>query len=380
MIKGIKYVSLNDNGGYSNAAKGYMQGLLNRGIPITWTPMEYYENQDPNWKPYTGNNTGDLLLDPYYQKQIEYDSLILHISPELYPWWIAHEPNKKLVGYTVWETNTIPSHWVEQINKLDRLMVPCRWNKQVFEDGGVKIPINVIPHLLNQTLSASLNCALPQDNKDYVFYTINTWTKRKAIPQLVEAYLETFSATDPTCLVIKTTSIDDSRTTRPYILNKILCSTRFILNSIKSRYNSPARIRLITKHVRNEEIHKLHQRGDCYVSLCHAEGWGLGAYDAASIGKPIIMTGYGGQLDYLPEDLSYLVNYELAPVHIEEKKHHIQGQKWAEPKLTHASQLMKHVFDHKEEASRKGTLLQKYIHETFPENVVMDDFVRVLNS
>jgi len=163
-------------------------------------------------------------------------------------------------------------------------------------------------------------------------------------------------------------------------LNKILCSTRFILNSIKSRYNSPARIRLITKHIRNEEIHKLHQRGDCYVSLCHAEGWGLGAYDAASIGKPIIMTGYGGQLDYLPEELSYLVNYELAPVHIEETKHHIQGQKWAEPKLTHASQLMKHVFDHKEEASRKGTLLQKYIHKTFPENVVMDEFVRVLNS
>ena len=40
-------------------------------------------------------------------------------------------------------------------------------------------------------------------------------------------------------------------------------------------------------------------------------GGGWGAFEAARLGKPVIMTGYGGQLDYLDAELSHLVDYTL---------------------------------------------------------------------
>ena len=37
----------------------------------------------------------------------------------------------------------------------------------------------------------------------------------------------------------------------------------------------------------------IHAIGDCYVSLTHGEGWGMGAFDAATLGKPVLITGWG---------------------------------------------------------------------------------------
>ncbi|MCH7663866.1 MAG: glycosyltransferase [Chloroflexi bacterium] len=293
MINGIKYISYDDDSGYSNAAKGYMLGLINQGFSLTWTPMKFHYNLKSKWSAFEGTKTGDVRLDTYCNKKIDYDMVILHLTPELYPRWVAREKNKRIFGYTVWETTKMPAHWILPINMLDQLMVPCRWNKQIFEEGGVKIPIDVIPHLINQELSTHQNIFHPYDQSDYIFYTINEWSLRKAMPQLIKAYLETFTADDPTCLVIKTTAIDSSRKIRPHFLEKLIFRTRFAVRDLSKRYTSPAKIKLITKHLSNEEIHDLHIQGDCYVSLCHAEGWGLGAYDAASFGNPVIMTGYG---------------------------------------------------------------------------------------
>ena len=44
-----------------------------------------------------------------------------------------------------------------------------------------------------------------------------------------------------------------------------------------------------------------------------AEGWGLGAFEAAQLGKPVIMTGYGGQRDFLDKLRQPLGRPRMAP-------------------------------------------------------------------
>ena len=63
------------------------------------------------------------------------------------------------------------------------------------------------------------------------------------------------------------------------------------------------------------EMLALHERGDCFVSLARTEGWGLGTFDAARLGKPVVTTDYGGQLDFLDPALAWLAPHSMVPVH-----------------------------------------------------------------
>ena len=53
---------------------------------------------------------------------------------------------------------------------------------------------------------------------------------------------------------------------------------------------------------------------DCYVSLHRAEGFGLGMAEAMYYGKPVIATGYSGNLDFMTASNSLLVDYHLVPI------------------------------------------------------------------
>ena len=79
------------------------------------------------------------------------------------------------------------------------------------------------------------------------------------------------------------------------------------------------------------EILALHERGDCFISLARAEGWGLGLFDAARLGKPIVTTGYGGHTDYIDEDATFLVDYERVPVDEPAWTSYATTCEWAEP-------------------------------------------------
>src|SRR3712207_9035191 len=53
---------------------------------------------------------------------------------------------------------------------------------------------------------------------------------------------------------------------------------------------------------------------DCYVSLHRSEGFGLTMADAMALGKPVIATGYSGNVDFMREDNSWLVPAGLTQV------------------------------------------------------------------
>ena len=52
----------------------------------------------------------------------------------------------------------------------------------------------------------------------------------------------------------------------------------------------------------------------CYVSLHRSEGLGLTIAEAMMLGKPSIATAYSGNLDFMDEDNSLLVGYDLVEV------------------------------------------------------------------
>jgi glycosyltransferase involved in cell wall biosynthesis len=240
---------------------------------------------------------------------------------------------------------------------------------------GVTTPIEVVPHAL-QEQSESM-CAFPWDIQegDFVFYTIGTWTARKAIPDLIRCYLNAFTSRDNTLLVIKTSSKDYTKNRWMQYLRR----PREIAQKIAASYSDPARMLLITESLTEAEIACLHRRGDCFVSLSHSEGWGLGAFDAAGLGKPIVITGYGGHLEFLPKELAYLVDYRMVPVIDRQgSASYSMNQAWAEPDLTQASKLMRDVFDNRGEALARGRELSQFVRQRFQQEKVIHKLLAAL--
>lgn len=371
-VRGVKYVSVHGALGYHTAAKRYILGLKNSKIPVTWTPMLPGRTRRMGCRPLLGREIEDPELSSVCNIQIEYDTLIVHTVPEYYPIWARKEPGKRLIGYTVWETDRIPDHWTELLNTVDHVLVPTHWNKKVFESCGVTASIHVIPHIIGEAAPQDLETTWEIEPDDYVFYTIGAWTARKAIWNTIRSYLESFGAQDSTVLVIKTTNKD---LTKRNFLGLLTDTARAVQRIVKD-YPNPAKIRLIRDELDEEDILKLHFRGDCYVSLCRSEGWGLGAFDAAGYGRPVIMTGFGGQVEYLPPDLAFLVNYRTVPV-LDRigRVSYSKNQNWAEPDIIHASRLMRWVFEHKRQARAKGEKLKRYVRDNFGENVVIQKLI-----
>ncbi|MCC5906886.1 MAG: glycosyltransferase [Balneolaceae bacterium] len=372
-MKNLKYVSSYENSGYAVAGKMYVEALDEAGINLTWTPLTYQRKikGGGGYKPWQGTVQWGETMQNLQFRELEYNSVIIHSIPEFYPEWREREPGKYLVGYTVWETTRPPDHWKDLINTVDHLLVPTEWNKKIFQDHGVTIPIDVIPHISEfEGRELHRPDLLPVDDDQFLFYVVSTWTERKALWKIIEAFNVAFSPDEPVQLLLKTNKIDTTRP-RMYILrrftHKKYYSVRDSVNRLLKKNGTTPNLKLVDDDTLPQEfIQALHTRGDCYVSLCRSEGWGIGAFEAAMYGKPVIMTGFGGQADYLSRENAHLVDYKLIPV--EDKtgaKSYNLKQMWAEPDINHAANKMREVYENREASIKMGKELKQHVQTHF---------------
>jgi glycosyltransferase involved in cell wall biosynthesis len=93
---------------------------------------------------------------------------------------------------------------------------------------------------------------------------------------------------------------------------------------------------------------------DCYVSLHRSEGFGLTMAESMALGKPVIATGYSGNLTFMNEANSFLVPFELTAVG-EGAEPYSPTAMWAEPDVEVAAELMREVWLQPERARAVGS-------------------------
>lgn len=374
---GIKYISPLDNTGYGLAARAYLKGLIRNGIPVTWTPLVHGRSLGLGYEPLRQRFDGEEILAQICNRDIPYDTVIMHLVPEYYPHFIQQEQGKLIIGYTVWETDRIPRHWQALLNQCHKILVPSHFSREVFLEGGITSPIDVVPHISVYIQPAASDFLGKIDPQCCVFYTISDWIARKANELTIQVYLRAFTSSDNCLLVVKTGKYDLAHTR----WKKFFFSTSRLISRLQARHANPSKIKLISEVLSDAQIQALHRRGDCYVSLTRSEGWGLGAFDAAAAGKPVIITGYGGQVEYLPDDLAYLVKFKMVPVAANAIwRSYTTDQHWAEPDLDDAVRLLQLVKEHPAEARHKGNLLKSLISENYSEQVVIRKMLDSIQS
>ena len=92
---------------------------------------------------------------------------------------------------------------------------------------------------------------------------------------------------------------------------------------------------------------------DSYVALHRSEGLGLGMAQAMYLGKPVIGTGYSGNLEFMNSENSLLVNYTMTELE-EDSGPYERGTHWAAPDVEHAATLMRWVYENRAASSAWG--------------------------
>ena len=266
---------------------------------------------------------------------------VMHLVPE-YLASIRTFATGPLAIHTVWETDRLPRHWPALLNASDGVIVPSEWNRDVFAASGVSAPIEVIPHVACEPVAAGED-PFAIDPEIVVFYLISRWDERKTPALAVEAFLRAFTAEDPVTLVIKTGPIAELRPSDRWGQGSPrFLTTDWQLLRLLRGHPRPPRIHLVVEEWEDARVAALHRRGDCYLTLSHGEGWGIGSFDACLYGNPVIATGWSAHLDYLAGSQT-LVDYELVPVSHSAAGSYDAAQRWAAPNLEHAVELLRAV-------------------------------------
>ena len=296
----IKYIYWYDDTGYGIAAKQLIKSLVNNNIPLIQAGLKQNKKKPTEYH-----------VQEYHAKSDAYDIVFIHTSPHYINGFL--ESGRINLAYCTWETTRLPQKWMQELNKWAVVFVASRFNKKCFEQSGVTKPIHLLPHISEFKGETIVSQMRESYKSDFTFYSIGMLSERKNYLALINAFSNAFSNGEAVKLIINTSKKDYTKPA--FDLFKRLGYTYFFNLDYVGRVNqaikADSRIYLFAGNWSSEQISQMHYSGDCYISLCKSEGWGLGSNDAVWFRKPIIITGFGGQLDFLPDDYITFLPYKL---------------------------------------------------------------------
>lgn len=228
----------------------------------------------------------------------------------------------KYFGCFFFETSKINSLAIQQINKLDKVLVASDWAKQVLilngitsdkiqSEIGISLPI-LTGFLYGKTGDRSIPEFLDFKNKIYnncgktpIFGNIGKWETRKGHPLLIRAIAETAL---PITLVamwnnpfIKENGLEEIKTTlvqEGYILKTVGSIKNNNLYLFENQYKSNI-ILVPSFKAYHDVISLLRDSIDIYISPSSGEGWNMPAVEAMSLGIPTIIPNNTAHLSYI---------------------------------------------------------------------------------
>jgi glycosyltransferase involved in cell wall biosynthesis len=245
------------------------------------------------------------------------------------------------VAYWAWETDRLPAGYLEALEYVDEVWMPSDYSSEAARAVTDK-PVHTVPYPI---VPPAVDLAITRQrlglSEGFLFtfmFDYFSTSQRKNPQDLIRAYRSAFREDEGTALFIKTLNAEQRPDERRQVA-AVAAGRKDI--HIVDGYMTPA------------ERDALLANSDVYASLHRSEGFGLGMAEAMALGKPVIATGYSGNLEFMNADNSYLVPYSLARVGKLAGPYTADAH-WATPDVAEASRLMRHVFEHREEAAGVG--------------------------
>jgi glycosyltransferase involved in cell wall biosynthesis len=307
----------------------------------------------------------DRSMEPHFSGTLRYAANVFFINADQMQ--IARDALGKEafaghhnIGFWVWELEKFPRDWHAAFDLVDEVWAPTAFVRDAIA-AATKKPVLRMPKAIEFDAPAGMDRAhfgLRLDEFVFLFsYDFNSFAARKNPEAVIAAFRQAFA--------------DGTRGVR--LLVKSTNGGRFHdrLEKLQRSVADDPRIEVRDGFFSREEMFGLQNCVDCYVSLHRSEGFGLGMAECMYLGKPVIATGYSGNLDFMNRDNSLLVDYKLIPLR-EGDYPCWQGQRWADANVSHAATLMRQVYEDRALARRIGVAAAANIRRTNSKKVCAD--------
>lgn len=325
------------------------------------TPWGYLDVESEwSWVKQFINKTGQIQKQPDVWIQIT-------IPNEFQP------IGKYNIGVTAGIETTVCDHsWIEGINKMDITLVSSNHSKKVFQDsvfekkdqqgnslGHVKIekPVEVLFEgvdlnkyfYVEDIKESELVKELDKIEENFCYLFVGHWLQgelgedRKNTGLMLKTFLETFqNKKDKPALILKTSGTGASVMDREDILKKI----DSIRNSVGE--NLP-NVYLLHGELSDEDMNNLynHRKVKAMFNLTKGEGFGRPILEFALAKKPIIVSAWSGQVDFLNKEFTCFIGGELKTVHPSVVSPNIilAESQWFSPNIIQAKYYLKDVYE-----------------------------------
>lgn len=285
---------------------------------------------------------------------------IFHINPDVMALALRGIPHtrfrqRRLVGYWMWELEAIPPHWQHALKLVDEIWVPTRFVAEAFARAQPEIPVHVVPCLMDVApyLVPMSHDPLPQfAGRPVIFYTydVRSTMARKNPEAVIEAFRRIQPHPSKPVLVIKAGNEHIWEPARQRLEDAI---------------GTTPDIHVLRETLKPEAMQNLIKRADIVMSLHRSEGFGFLMAESMAAAKPVIATGYSGNLDFMDNDCSRLIDYTLIPVRDPQMAYTQPGAVWAEPDVTQAATALKELLDDPALRTRLGEAARRKVTAYF---------------
>lgn len=253
----------------------------------------------------TADNYMELIgnkLDVEYDMQLSYTALRNFGS-------YFTRGDKNRFGIWNYETTVIPTAFIKYAANVDKVLPSSNFSKKIFTDNGM--PSNkqvVVPHGIHLDRFNNLGKYPLKTTKKYkILCNIAQPHMRKNIPGLLKAWGKAFTKTDDVCLVLKISKKSPNADKDSGAMFDV--SFNNIYNDFDKRFKNHAEVEVIDTFI--TDIETLYNACDIVWTMAHAECFWMVGLEGFAADKIVIAPRYGGQLDYMNDNNSILIDGKI---------------------------------------------------------------------
>lgn len=263
------------------------------------------------------------------------------------------------IGYSMFETNTVPENWIQFYNEMDEIWTPSTFCKKSLNIKDLKCIITIIPIGVDTEVFSPKK----REEHSFTFLSVGKWVDRKGWDLLINAYTSEFIGDFNIRLCIKT---DEQTKTKEELIKEYLTT---------DRTSHMPRILINNQKVGEKTLPLFYNEADCYILPSRGEAFGIPFLEAMASGIPVIASDFGGQLDFVNEEVGWLIPIHTLR-HLSDRLCKINSaykNLWfAEPDIKDVREVMRYVYKNQEEVKKKGFKSRELVEEKFTWNRVTD--------
>jgi glycosyltransferase involved in cell wall biosynthesis len=327
---------LTTESGMGEAARASIRSIEAAGIPMTLSNVaSFLRQQDQTHTQFTDDNP-----HPFNLVHLNADNMLAFAAAR----GRRYFKDRYTIGYWFWEMSKWRDDWLSAFNYVDEVWVATEFTRACLAEVSpvpvVRMPLPIV--LPDPPPLGRAHFGLPDTGVVFLLtFDVSSQTERKNPLAVIRALRRAALPRGAATLVLKYTNAEYDR-------------------EAVRRFHEEAEgldVTMIDGYLGREELTALMNTADCYVSLHRSEGFGLTMAEAMLLGKPVIATNYSGNVDFMTDDNSFLIDYRIVPV-TRDYGPYMRGFVWADPDVVQAAEANREVVYARNTAIEKGRRAQ----------------------